>query len=250
MLCGEGEAAAGAVLLWARSKSSQRRSRLGDGFLHSDTILERQLQPHLITASNWIFVWTGPFYHWDIHSYLMHFLRRDTWRFLRCPLEQSPPRNRDVTGHCPTTATETHHFWMRCAAQEVLNSLEHCQCHRAGCHGFFCKCFCSLSNDCSAQAYLMDGLLSMLMGQGLSSVCGFFCSFMNANDSEGFWEESQAVYLRSKNNINILKCGSNQPSAETVDRLSRKSMVWATSVSSVIDSNCSCCELGCLNPWS
>lgn len=54
----------------------------------------------------------------------------------------------------------------------------------------------------------------------------FFCSFMNANDTKEFLQqESQAVYLRSKNNINTLKCGSNQPLAERVDRLSRKSMV-------------------------
>lgn len=112
MLCGEGEAAAGVILLWAMSRSSQRRRGLGAGFLHSVTILERQLKSHFITTSNWIFVWLGPFYHWDIHSYFMHFLRRDTCRFLKWPLEHSlpTPRNRDVIHHCPATATETHHF--------------------------------------------------------------------------------------------------------------------------------------------
>lgn len=166
--------------VWGRGGSSavsrELRSRPGAGLLHSDTSLERQPKSHFITTSNWIFVWKGPFYHWDIHSYFMHFLRRDTCRFLKCPHEHSlsTRRHGDVTCHCPTTATEAHHFQTRCAAQEVLNPLEYCQCHRAGCHGFFYKCFCSLSNDCSAQAYLMDGLLSMLMGQGWNSVCVLF----------------------------------------------------------------------------
>lgn len=64
----------------ASHASHKREASLGLIFYTWLQFCRDSFKSHFITASNWVSLWWRLFYHWDIHNYFTHFIKRDTCR--------------------------------------------------------------------------------------------------------------------------------------------------------------------------